>query len=201
MRWASWAAGLFLVLFLVLTFWAGGRGVRSDLPTLGRLPEFTATAVTTVSERAFSSAELGGHPWVAGFIFTSCAGPCPALTSNMARLQGRLPKEVKLLSFTVDPDRDSPEVLKAYAARFAADPGRWYFLTAGKARLYPLLRQGFKLAAVEDPGAPSGLRVTHSTKLVLVDSEGRIRGYYDGDDRETLERLVQDAAFLCRRLP
>lgn len=174
---------------------APGQGLSAGLR---EVPDFRLTAATSDSQRPLSRADLAGRPWIADFIFASCAGPCPLLSANMARLQARLPSAVRLVSFTVDPDRDTPKALKAYARRFRADPSRWYFLTGDKRPLYKLLSEGFKLATVEDPGAPSGLRVSHSTKFVLVDARGVLRGYYDGDDPDALARLEQDAASLSR---
>ncbi len=168
------------------------------LPRLGRLPEFSLTGVTTEGASLLSSRHLAGGPWVADFVFTSCAGPCPALSSNMAMLQRRLPASVRLVSFSVDPDRDTPEVLRRYAGRYGADPRRWCFATGDKADVSRLLREGFKLPWAEDRAAPSGYRVTHSAKFALVDAELTLRGYYDGEDPEALRRLVEDAAALAR---
>lgn len=140
--------------------------------------------------------DLQGNVWLAGFIFTRCGGPCPLITHNMAGLQKKLPPEVRLVSFTVDPDHDTPLVLKEYAARFKADPARWRFVTGKRSELYALYRDGFKLAVSLDPKAPPSLRAAHSAKLVLVDREGRPRGYYDGEDASALEGLPRDAAFL-----
>lgn len=114
----------------------------------------------------------------------------------MAALQRELPASVGLVSFTVDPDYDNPERLKAYAARFGAKPGRWFFATGPKARLYSLLTNGFKLPVAENPGAPAGQRVIHSTKFTLVDSRGFVVGYYDSDDVGDLRRLKRDALSL-----
>lgn len=174
------------------------RAPRAGLGDAGPLPEFELAGVTAESHGPFSSRDMRGRPWVADFIFTSCTGPCPLLSAEMARLQERLPKQVGLVSFTVDPGRDIPEVLKAYARRFRADPARWRFVTGEKAGIARLLREGFKIAAVEDPGAPSGLRVTHSTKFVLVDASGVLRGYYDGLDAGEIARLEADARRLAR---
>ena len=171
-------------------------GFHRELPRLGELPDFELRAATAVAQSHFSSRDLIGRPWVADFIFTSCAGPCPALSSRMAVLHKSLPREFGFLSFTVDPDRDSPEILQGYAARFGADPRRWYFLTGDKARLYRLLREGFKIAAVANSKAPLGFQVTHSTKFVLLDCRKTIRGYYDGDDPTALARLQKDAGRL-----
>ena len=179
------------------TIAAAVLGCYAPPPTFGELPDFALTAVSAGSKpKPLTRADLSGRAWLADFVFTNCEGPCPALSNNMARLQKNLPKDVGLLTFTVDPDRDSPEILEAYARRFRADPARWLFVTGAKAPLLKLLIGGFKLPVVEDSGAPSGQRVTHSTRLVLIDAKGNIRGYFDGDD----EVGFRAAARAARRL-
>jgi protein SCO1/2 len=115
------------------------------------------------------------------------------LTANMAGLQKNLPNKIGLLSFSVDPDHDSPEVLTLYARKFSADPQRWFFLTGEKAEVARLVRDGFLLPIAENAAAQPGQLVTHSTKFVLIDAEGRVRGWYDGEDQAALEKLAADA--------
>lgn len=165
---------------------------KPDLPRLGAAPDFQATAVTTRSSEGFDGAAMAGRPWIVDFIFTSCPGPCPAVSAQMAGLQARLPKSVGLLSFTVDPRRDTPAVLSAYAGRFKADPDRWRFLRLAPEALPAVVSSGFKLGLEARGGS-----VTHSTKLVLVDAERQIRGYYDYDDPAAVARLEADAASLA----
>jgi protein SCO1/2 len=93
----------------------------------------------------------------------------------------------------VDPDHDSPEVLTLYARKFSADPQRWFFLTGEKAELIRLVRDGFLLPIVENAAALPGERFTHSTKFVLIDAEGQVRGWYDGADDAALDKLAADA--------
>lgn len=157
------------------------------------LPDFALTAVTVDGTSPFDLSAMRGRAWVADFVYTRCAGPCPLLTANMARLQKTLPKSIGLLSFTVDPDHDSPEVLTLYAQEFRADPQRWFFLTGEKGELIRLVRDGFLLPVVENAAARPGERFAHSTKFVLVDGEGRVRGWYDGDEQESLDKLAADA--------
>jgi len=137
--------------------------------------------------------DLRGAPWVADFIFTRCRGPCPLMTRRMAELGEVLPGEVRRVSFTVDPEHDSPEVLAEYAERYEA-PRSWLFLTGPRPRMWELAVEGFKLGVAFSGGAPNdhGL-ITHSTRFVLVDAEGRIRGYYDGFEKEERRRLVAEA--------
>lgn len=157
------------------------------------LPDFALTAVTVDGTSPFDLRTMRGRVWIADFIFTRCTGPCPLLTANMAGLQKRLPKDIGLLSFTVDPDHDSPEVLTLYARKFSADPQRWFFLAGEKAELIRLVRDGFLLPIVENAAALPGERFTHSTKFVLIDAEGNVRGWYDGADDAALDKLSADA--------
>ncbi len=185
---------LLSIVFYIATFIISGCGKAP--PPLRALPDFSLTAVTIDGTSPLDLRALRGRVWVADFVYTTCAGPCPMLTANMAGLQKRLPKSVGLLSFTVDPDVDSPEVLTVYARKFGADPHRWFFVDGEKAALVKLFRDGFQIAAVESAGAPVGQNVAHTTKFVLIDGDGRIRGYYDGDDGASLDKLAADATKL-----
>ena len=162
-----------------------------DLPLLGLAPEFS---LTERSGRQVDSTELDGRVWVANFVFTECTGPCPLLSLRMSRIQTALEDEpeARLVSFTVDPENDTPEVLAGYAKRFNADPVRWLFLTGDKTGLYQLIKGGFKLA-IDDGGqapAPDSGIITHSLRFVLVDRQGRIRGYFQGGESDLEEKLI-----------
>ena len=168
-------------------------GCNPAPPPRRALPDFALTAVTVDGTSPFDLRAMRGRAWIAGFVYTRCAGPCPMLTANMAALQKKLPKAIGLLSVTVDPDNDSPEVLTLYARKFGADPQRWFFLTGEKTELIRLVRDGFLLPVVENAAAAPGERVAHSTKLVLVDADARVRGWYDGEDQAALDALAADA--------
>lgn len=185
---------LLSVIFYIASILISGCGKAP--PPLRELPDFALTAVTVDGPSPFDRRAMLGRAWVADFVYTRCAGPCPMLTANMAGLQKRLPKSIGLLSFTVDPDHDSPEVLNSYARDFRADAQRWFFVTGDKPALIKLFRDGFQIAAVENRDALPGQNVAHTTKFVLIDASGRIRGYYDGDDHAALDRLVEDASRL-----
>jgi protein SCO1/2 len=184
---------LSVILYIAFFFSAGCA--KSPAPARA-LPDFALTAVTIDGTSPLDRRALAGRVWVVDFVYTACAGPCVPLNANMQDLQKRLPKSVGLLSFTLDPDRDSPEVLTEYARRFSADPQRWLFVTGDKPGLIKLLRDGFRIAAVESGDAPPGGNFAHTAKFVLLDADARIRGYYDGDDRASLDRLAADAARL-----
>jgi cytochrome oxidase Cu insertion factor (SCO1/SenC/PrrC family) len=135
-----------------------------------------------------SRESLLGNVWVASFIFTRCGSVCPQVCGTLARLQHDLENRdgVVLVSFSVDPAHDTPAVLKEYAARYGADPKRWRFVTGDRKQMYELIEGSFQLGVQENRGTSRtpGNEVTHSTKLVVVDRRGRIRGRFDGRQTE-----------------
>jgi protein SCO1/2 len=143
------------------------------------LPDFT---LTERSGKAVTKADLAGKVWVASFVFTRCSGPCPAVTATIARLQSELADEpnLRFVTFTVDPDRDDPQELAKYAARYRADPEKWLFLTGPEAEIHALMVDGFKLGVIKVPTGPPGEEFDHSTRLAVVDKTGTVRGYADG---------------------
>lgn len=171
---------------------ACGRGLR--LPeVLAVLPDFTMTAVGPRTETPFSRADMLGSVWVVDFIFTRCGGPCPLLSQRMAELSRKLPPQVRLLTITVDPEGDTPSRLRQYAAAFGARTPRWLFLRGTTTETYRLLFAGFRQHMSVDPQAPPENRVTHSTRFVLVDRKGAIRGFYDGLSALDNAALARDA--------
>ncbi len=166
------------------------------LPKITIVPPF---ALTERSGKNITNRDLSGKIWVADFIYTTCPGPCPLITASMARLQGAVAQDpqVQLVSFTVDPQTDTPAVLAKYADQFGADPNRWWFLTGPEKPLYDLLQNGFYMAVQDNRGQPpqdGQFTVTHSTKMALVDSDGNVRGFYDGvskDDQTDLRRDIK----------
>lgn len=153
------------------------RARLEPLPFIGEVPAFSFTDRTG---RKVTLADLKGRIWVADFIFTHCGGPCPVMSVRMAELQKILKKErmddVVCVSFTVDPDRDTPERLAEYANALGAEVGRWLFLTGEKRELRDLAIKGFMIA-VQDPEQGDD-QIIHSTRFVLVDRKGRIRGFH-----------------------
>ena len=169
-----------------------------ELPRLFAVPEFT---LIERSERPATLAALRGRPWIADFIFTRCGGACPAMTARMAALRTRLRgTPVGFVSFTVDPRNDTPEVLMRYAAAAGAGAD-WWFVTGPVRELHALSTAGFKLAAMENaPGAETADGpFLHSSKFVLVDGQGSIRGYYDSEDETAVRALEADARRLAPR--
>lgn len=175
--------GFFVCLLVVL-----GCAPAKELPVLSPIPDFS---LTERSQRTVQLADLKGSIWIADFIFTQCAGICPAMSMNMKRLQDILPAEIRLVSFSVDPLHDTPEVLAQYAERFGADATRWLFLTGDEQTLHKLSVEGFKLG-LEKAGSDIE-PITHSSRFVLIDRDGRVRGYYSLEDPGAFDRLVQDA--------
>src|SRR5207244_837513 len=117
------------------------------------------------SGRNITLQDLRGKIWIADFIFTSCAGTCPMMSAQMRKLQDSLPADIRLVSFSVDPGRDTPAVLASYATHFGAEPQRWVFLTGDRQALYDLSIKGFKLALDDTQGSETE-PITHSSRFV-----------------------------------
>ena len=177
------------VLFLMLLT---ACAEKVDLPVMNTVPEFT---LVERSSREVKSQELAGQIWIADFVYTTCGGISPIMTQKMRKLQDQLPEEIRLVSFSVDPETDTPAVLAEYANKFGADPKRWLFLTGSRDELYALSKNGFKLA-VENTGGTEAEPITHSSRFAIVDRQGRIRGYYSMDDPEELKHIIRDVKSL-----
>ncbi len=164
----------------------------SRLAVHHQLPDFD---LTNQHGRAMSLSDLSGKIWVADFIFTSCPTICPPMTDEMVRLQNEFASESELrfVSFSVDPERDTPAVLSRYADDFGVDGSRWAFLTGEKTSIYQLAHEGFNLAT-----GHRGSEILHSTRFVLVDRQGKVRGYYDSRSKANLQRLRRDIKTLLR---
>jgi cytochrome oxidase Cu insertion factor (SCO1/SenC/PrrC family)/uncharacterized membrane protein YozB (DUF420 family) len=168
---------------------------------LGQVGEF---ALTDQDGRTMTRHDLEGKVWVASFFFTRCATVCPQITGTMAHLQHDLAgqRDVILISFSVDPKHDTPEVLQEYAARYQADARRWHFLTGPQDDIYSLIQKSFMLAVAANTGEARtpGNEVSHSTRLALVDRRGHIRGYFDGRQVDEEGQPVHDLARLESRI-
>ena len=163
----------------------------SGLVAHQQLPDFS---LTDQRGAPFALSNLHDKVWVADFIFTSCATICPPMTDEMSKLQEEFSiEDVYFVSFSVDPERDTPEVLSRYADRYGADHNSWSFLTGEKEPIYQLAHEGFNLAA-----GHRGSEILHSTRFVLVDGAGQVRGYYDSRSKAHLQRLRQDIQTLLR---
>jgi protein SCO1/2 len=161
----------------------GGCAARQPgLPVYGQIPGFELVSETG---RPFDRKALDGKVWVADFIFTTCTGPCPRMSSLMREVQQAAIPGVELVSFSVDPEHDTPAALALYAARYHAQPERWHFLTGQREALDHLARDAFKLSNVDGS-------LVHSTRLVLVDRQSRIRRYYTTSDDDPAAQVVRD---------
>lgn len=159
------------------------------------LPSFS---LTERSGETVTLESLRGKVWVADFFYTTCPGPCPMLTSRLSEVHAatRVLEDVRLVSISTDPQKDTPEILKQYAARFGADE-KWLFLTGEKSSVFELANSGFRLSVSEDR-SNAAEPITHSTKLVLVDRNGAIRGFYEGTTPDSAKKLVIDIAQLLK---
>lgn len=200
--WHGVALAAASVLISAATWVAFRHGVERPepgLPVVGKVPDF---ALVSSSGQALSQANLSGRIWIADFVFTHCPSVCPTLSAQMAKLQTSLARQgldVRLVSFTVDPATDTPEVLSAYAERFHADAARWLLVTGERGALHRLIGEGFHLAVAERSPSENtdgeGL-ITHSDRFVLIDGDLQIRGYYHGTDEESVQQLMKDAQTL-----
>lgn len=200
-------SGLFCLVLMAIAACS-----KSEAPVLGQLPEFK---LTDQDKKPFGLGDLKGKVWVANFIFTSCAGTCPVLTQRMTQVQERLSEmkqarpdlPVCIVSFSVDPERDTPEKLQDYAQRFRAKPGLWHFLTGPIEQVEATVVHGFKTAMgkVEMTPQPNNpgetFDVVHGERFVLVDQQGRIRGYYDSENGREISRLLNDLQTLLKKAP
>ncbi|HLE36868.1 MAG TPA: SCO family protein [Candidatus Acidoferrales bacterium] len=176
---------------------------RRQPPAYGSVPDFS---FIERSGQRVERAEFLGRIWVVDLIYTRCPDTCPLQSAEMARLQAEFVNEadIRLVSITVDPARDTLAVLSRYAKRFGADPKRWLFLTGEKEAIYRFVQEGLRLP-VMDPGSRArgaggrGVTLLHSSRFVLVDREARIRGYYESSDMESLRQLREDVKTLLRK--
>ena len=206
------SVGLSVVLLALLGYRQLVLGQARSLEDYGAAPTFQ---LTDHLERPVRSDELRGKVVVANFVYTGCRDTCPLLSVQMQALQERLREQqllgdrVQLLSFTVDPEHDTPAVLRAYAERHDADPQAWRFLTGPADEVVQVIQGGFfqgvvplatPVGAHSHPagtGPHSHGDVMHSNRFVLVDRQGRLRAFYDGLDLD-LDQVVRDIRQLLR---
>ena len=168
---------------------AAGCNTRAGkLPNYGTVPEFL---MSDSEGRLFDSKRLVGKVWVVDFIYTSCPGPCPLMTAKMHRIEQQLKQnpDVKLVSISVDPDHDSPSVLNTFAHRFGGPTDNWFFLTGSPATVHLLAYDTFHVGDVIS-------KMDHSTKFMLVDKHGHLRGYYSSLGQDETRTLLDDIAAL-----
>lgn len=161
-----------------------------NLPIVRKIPEFS---LIDSKGQEFTSRALKGKVWVSDFIFTTCAGICPVMSKHLAGIyesyQGN--RHIQFVSFSVNPEYDSPDVLASYAQKYHADPKQWHFLTGKIELIEKIMTEDFKLGSGGEPAM-------HSGYFVLVDKQGRIRGYYDGTQTDSVEHLKHDIGILLK---
>lgn len=209
------AALIAVVLGTALGTWQARRqGGSEEAPLEGKIfgtvPDFSLIERTG---RKVTLADLKGKVWVAQFFYTGCRDICPLIVPQMGLLHFEYLKDpdrpkVRFVSISVNPEEDTPAVLKKFAERFGADPDLWLFLTGSRAEIYRLTQQGFKVGIGEQENPPGVKAKTgeekeifHSSRLILVDRNGQIRGYYSGLEAEAMVRLRRDLRKLLAEAP
>jgi protein SCO1 len=188
-----------LLLALVTTSAALSCKKQPDVEVLGQLGDFT---LTRENGQSYGKKDLEGQVWVAAFMFTRCPTVCPRITQRMREVQSAAQKKqipLTLVSFSVDPEYDTPEILTRYAAAQNVDLANWRFLTGDYALIQKTAEKGFKLALEgKADAAAEHYGISHGSHLVLVDGQARIRGYYRSSDDQEMARLVEEAGRLAQ---
>lgn len=180
--------GILVIALFVASQMARRQSEVRELPRIATLPAF---ALTDQFGTAVSEADLSGRIVLVDFVFTHCQGPCPLLTERLGYFVNEFSgtRKFAAVSVTTDPERDTPDVLRAYAPN--APQGIWYFLTGAKSAIEKLMIEGFMIGTYADPAI-------HSTRLVLVDDKLTIRAYYEGTDTTQLKLIRNDIKRLLR---
>ena len=179
-----------VAIFLIISFFFKDSQPVKELPEIGNVPQFE---FTNSDGNIVTLDNLKGKVWVADFIFTTCTMACPMMTGNMNIVHKKFKKNdnVRLVSISVYPEYDTPEVLKNYASQYDADTEKWLFLTGKEDAVKDIIRDGFKIGDYEDI-------IFHSEKFALVDKKGIIRAYYNGMKSEDMKQLKKDINALLK---
>lgn len=180
-----------IAALLIATYLLKNSEPENSLPVIGNIPDFEF--VNSEGE-TINLTSLKGKVWVADFIFTTCNMACPIMTGNMNIIHKKYKQndDVRLVSISVYPEYDTPEVLTKYAAQYNADTNRWYFLTGEESTVQEVIKDGFKIGDYEDI-------IFHSEKFALVDRSGMIRAYYNGMKTEDMKKLKKDINSLLKQ--
>ncbi len=166
---------------------------KIELPKYHEIPAFS---LTNENGATITNQDLKGKVYLANFVFTTCQASCPLTMTALSRIQDRLPAispSLKIVTITVDPETDTPEVLKAKAAEYKAKPEIWMFLTGKKDKVFDLVTNGFKVVMNKaDVVTDTAMDIAHSNKFILVDQNATIRGIYSNTDREQVEQMLED---------
>jgi protein SCO1/2 len=184
-------AGLAALSALFVAASISGCSAPRPLPVLTELPEFS---LVERDGSALTKATLAGRPAIVDFVFTRCPASCPRLTARMKELEKLLPESstVRLLSISVDPEYDQPDVLRRYAEHWKVGE-RWLFATGDRPAVWELVRKGFLLPVEETP-QDAGSPILHSNRFALIDAQGRLRATHEALDKDGLDRILADLA-------
>ena len=180
-----------VAIFLAITYIYKNTIEQDSLPVIGGLPNFE---FVDSEGRDVGLSTLKGKVWVADFIFTTCTMACPIMTGNMNIIHKKYKKndDLRLVSISVYPEYDTPEVLKKYASQYEANTDTWHFLTGNESTVKEVIKDGFKIGDYEDI-------IFHSEKFALVDRNGMIRAYYNGMKSEDMKKLKKDINNLLKQ--
>ena len=181
-----------IAILLFVTYLFRETDQEISLPKLGTIPKFK---FIDSEENLISRDDLTGKVWVADFIFTTCTMACPVMTGNMNLIHKTFKNDdqVRIVSISVYPEYDTPEVLKEYASRYDANTDRWHFLTGPEEDVKDVIKNGFKMGDYE-------AIIFHSEKFALIDQVGNIRGYYNGMKTEDVNNLKKDIIYLLKQV-
>ena len=179
-----------IAIFLIITFFVKDSQPSQQLPKIGSIPQFE---FIDSDGNTVTLDNLKGKVWVADFIFTTCTMACPMMTGNMNLVHKKFKKndDVRLVSISVYPEYDTPDVLKEYASQYDADTEKWLFLTGDESSVKNIIKDGFKIGDFEEI-------IFHSEKFALVDKNGTIRAYYNGMKSEDMKQLKKDINALLK---
>ena len=180
-----------IAIFLIITFFVKDSQPSQQLPKIGSIPQFE---FIDSDGNTVTLDNLKGKVWVADFIFTTCTMACPMMTGNMNLVHKKFKKndDVRLVSISVYPEYDTPDVLKEYASQYDADTEKWLFLTGEESSVKNIIKDGFKIGDFEEI-------IFHSEKFALVDKNGTIRAYYNGMKSEDMKQLKKDINALLKQ--
>ena len=169
------------IFFLAIIF---SSCSQEPLPILGEIPSFE---LIDNYGNLFTEENISGKIWVADLIFTTCAGPCPVMSTEMKSVHQTFLENdnIRMITITVNPDYDTPDILTEYGKRYDADFSKWHFLTGEYDNIQNLIANGFKMGDIEEI-------VFHSTRFALIDPNMKIRGYYIGTESNDVKKLVRD---------
>lgn len=210
LQWVIWAALGLIIAGILVSFvrqqWKAQE--QHGVSLLGKFRQVPPFVLTERSGRPFDSASLTGQLWLADFFFTACPGPCLLMNGKMELIQQALTRDhadVRMVSFSIAPAMDTPEVLRKYAERFHAPADKWSFLTGDQSKIYDLAEHAFMLPTVDNENNPDRKPdqgdFIHSEKIALVDRSGVVRGYFDSTNPEVVQQVLTAVGDLLREQP